>query len=325
MPDPPTEGTALPPEDLHPGAGPRPRRSAKVMVRVFDETGFRDRPDAVTGEEPLEIRLEGAQMRRSLAVTMRTPGNDFELVSGWLLSEGLASTPEDIAGLRYCVDRDLEEEQRLNVVTVRLRRPPPEAALDRNFLTTSACGVCGRASIEGLSLRGCLPPHLSGPVSVELVLRLPDKLAEVQAQFRSTGGLHAAALFDADGELVCAREDVGRHNALDKVVGWAALEGRLPLSDHIVMLSGRTSFELVQKSLVAGIPIVCSVSAPSSLAVDVARSFGMTLVGFLRAGRFNVYAGAERIASYPPSSARRSARSTVRSAPGSTVRRSSTT
>ena len=289
------KGPPLPPEDLDQAASRRSRRSTRVTVRAFDKTGFRDRPDRVTAEEPLEIRLEGADRERPLAVTMRTPGSDFELVGGWLLAEGLASTPEDIAGLRYCVDRNLGEEQRYNVVTVRLRRPAPQVAVDRNFLTTSACGVCGRASVEGLSLRGCPRPEMARRLSSELLLGLPGKLADAQAQFRSTGGLHAAALFDADGELVCLREDVGRHNALDKVVGWAALERRLPLADHIVMLSGRTSFELVQKSVVAGIPVVCSVSAPSSLAIDVADAYGITLVGFLRGERFNVYAGMERI------------------------------
>jgi FdhD protein len=167
--------------------------------------------------------------------------------------------------------------------------------LERHFYTTSACGVCGKASLEQLELRGCpvMPP---GPeVSAEVLTALPQKLREAQGLFDATGGLHAAALFDQEGELIALREDVGRHNATDKLVGWALLEGRLPLTDHIIMVSGRSSFEILQKCLTAGVPFVCAISAPSSLAVDVAREFGMTLVGFLRGDRFNVYAGSERI------------------------------
>jgi len=167
--------------------------------------------------------------------------------------------------------------------------------LERHFYTTSACGVCGKASLEQLELRGC-PVMPAGPeVSAEVINTLPEKLREAQGLFDATGGLHAAALFDDKGELMALREDVGRHNATDKLVGWALLEGRLPLTDHIVMVSGRSSFEILQKSLAAGAPIVCAISAPSSLAVDVAKQFGMTLVGFLRGSRFNVYSGSERI------------------------------
>jgi FdhD protein len=168
--------------------------------------------------------------------------------------------------------------------------------LERHFYTSSACGVCGKASLEQLELRGC-PVLGPGPeVSAEAIYSLPDKLREAQGLFDATGGLHAAALFDAEGNLVALREDVGRHNATDKLVGWALLEGRLPLSGHIVMVSGRSSFEILQKCLTAGVPFVCAISAPSSLAVDVAREFSMTLVGFLRERRFNVYAGQERVA-----------------------------
>ncbi|MDN5698225.1 MAG: formate dehydrogenase accessory sulfurtransferase FdhD, partial [Rubrobacter sp.] len=168
-------------------------------------------------------------------------------------------------------------------------------SLERHFYTTSACGVCGKASLEQLELKGC-PVVAPGPeVSPQMIYSLPDKLREAQGLFDATGGLHAAALFDAEGELVALREDVGRHNATDKLVGWALMEGRLPLSGHIVMVSGRSSFEILQKNLQAGVPIVCAISAPSSLAVDVAREFGMTLVGFLRGERFNIYSGDERI------------------------------
>ena len=259
---------------------------------------MRVRPDTLATEEPMEIRLLMGDTKQTVAVTMRTPGADFELAAGFLYGEGIVKGPEDIAKISYCVDRDLDAAQQYNIVNVELRggheydlRP-----LERHFYTTSACGVCGKASLEQLELRGCpvIPP---GPeVSAETIYSLPEKLREAQGLFDATGGLHAAALFDPEGNLLALREDVGRHNATDKLVGWALLEGRLPLSDHIVMVSGRSSFEILQKCLTAGVPVVCAISAPSSLAVDVAREFGMTLVGFLRGSRFNVYAGHERVA-----------------------------
>ncbi|MDX6380732.1 MAG: FdhD protein [Rubrobacteraceae bacterium] len=245
----------------------------------------------------MEIRLVSSDVRQTVAITMRTPGADFELATGFLYGEGVVSSPEDILKISYCVDSDLDTEQQYNIVNVELRggRDYDLRSLDRHFYTTSACGVCGKASLEQLELRGCpvIPP---GPeVNPETIYSLPEKLREAQGLFEATGGLHAAALFDKEGNLLALREDVGRHNATDKLVGWALLEGRLPLSDHIVMVSGRSSFEILQKCLVAGVPIVCAISAPSSLAVDVARQFGMTLVGFLRGNRFNVYSGHERI------------------------------
>jgi FdhD protein len=269
----------------------------KVRVRVVEESRTRVRPDALATEEPMEIRLISGAAKQTVAVTMRTPGADFELAAGFLYGEGIVSSPEDILKISYCVDPDLDAEQQYNIVNVELRgdRDYYLKPLERHFYTTSACGVCGKASLEQLELRGCpvIPP---GPeVSPEKIYALPDKLREAQGLFEATGGLHAAALFDREGELVALREDVGRHNATDKLVGWALLEGRLPLSDHIVMVSGRSSFEILQKCLTAGVPIVCAISAPSSLAVDVARQFGMTLVGFLRGNRFNVYSGHERI------------------------------
>ena len=269
----------------------------KVRVRVVEGGRTRVRPDALATEEPMEIRLISGAAKQTVAVTMRTPGADFELAAGFLYGEGIVSSPEDILKISYCVDPDLDAEQQYNIVNVELRgdRDYYLKPLERHFYTTSACGVCGKASLEQLELRGCpvIPP---GPeVSPEKIYALPDKLREAQGLFEATGGLHAAALFDREGELVALREDVGRHNATDKLVGWALLEGRLPLSDHIVMVSGRSSFEILQKCLTAGVPIVCAISAPSSLAVDVARQFGMTLVGFLRGNRFNVYSGHERI------------------------------
>jgi FdhD protein len=281
--------------------GGKPRRGSKtkVRVRVIEDGRARVRPDSLATEEPMEIRLVSGGARQTVAVTMRTPGADFELAAGFLYGEGIVSAPEDVKKISYCVDPDLDAEQQYNIVNVELRgdRDYDLRSLERHFYTTSACGVCGKASLEQLELRGC-PVIPSGPeVSAEVVYSLPEKLREAQGLFEATGGLHAAALFDAEGELVALREDVGRHNATDKLVGWALLEGRLPLSGQIVMVSGRSSFEILQKCLTAGVPIVCAVSAPSSLAVDVARQFGMTLVGFLRGTRFNVYSGYERIRS----------------------------
>ncbi len=275
------------------------RRGSKTRTRVWvvEDGRVRRRPDTLATEEPMEIRLLSGDTRQTVAVTMRTPGADFELAAGFLYGEGIVSSADDIRRISYCVDTDLDAEQQYNIVNVELRggRTYDLKPLERHFYTTSACGVCGKASLEQLELRGCpvIPP---GPeVAAETIYALPEKLRDAQGLFDVTGGLHAAALFDAQGDLVALKEDVGRHNATDKLIGWALLEGRLPLSDHIVMVSGRSSFEILQKCLMAGVPIVCAISAPSSLAVDVARQFGMTLVGFLRGNRFNVYSGHERI------------------------------
>jgi FdhD protein len=269
----------------------------RARVRVFEDGRTRLRSDVLATEEPMEIRLVSGGTQQTVAVTMRTPGSDFELAAGFLYGEGIVSSPEDIRRISYCVDRELDAEQRYNIVNVEVRDevgydPRP---LERHFYTTSACGVCGKASLEQLELRGC-PVIAPGPVvPTEVVYALPETLREAQGLFDATGGLHAAALFDAEGNLLALREDIGRHNATDKLVGWALLEGRLPLSENLVMLSGRSSFEILQKCLRAGVPVVCAISAPSSLAVDVARRFGMTLVGFLRGNRFNVYSGSERV------------------------------
>jgi FdhD protein len=269
----------------------------KTRVRIVEDGRVRVRPDTLATEEPMEIRLLVGQTTQTVAVTMRTPGADFELAAGFLYGEGIVDSPDDVQKISYCVDSDLDAEQRYNIVNVELRggREFDLRPLERHFYTTSACGVCGKASLEQLELRGCPVMPARPEVSAETINTLPEKLREAQGLFDATGGLHAAALFDEEGELIALREDVGRHNATDKLVGWALLESRLPLTDHIVMVSGRSSFEILQKSLAAGAPVVCAISAPSSLAVDVARQFGMTLVGFLRGGRFNVYAGSERI------------------------------
>jgi len=269
----------------------------KTRVRVVEGNRARVKSDHLATEEPMEIRLVTSDKRQTVAITMRTPGADFELAAGFLYGEGIISSRDEIKKISYCVDADVSAEQRYNIVNVELRagREYDLRSLDRHFYTTSACGVCGKESLEQLELRGCpvIPP---GPeVSAETIYSLPGKLREAQGLFEATGGLHAAALFDAEGDLIAVREDVGRHNATDKLVGWALLEGGLPLSDHVVMVSGRSSFEILQKCLNAGVPVVCAISAPSSLAVDVARRFGITLVGFLRGERFNVYAGKERV------------------------------
>lgn len=278
---------------------PTPRTS-KTRVRVWTVDGARHREhaDHLATEEPLEIRLLAGGERKIVAVTMRTPGADFALAAGFLFGEGVIAQREEIRRITYCVDPEIDADQRYNIVNVELRGDtlPALAALDRHFLTTSACGVCGKASLDALRLRGqsAMPP---GPViSADLIARLPGQLRAAQGLFDATGGLHAAGLFDAAGNLLAIREDVGRHNALDKLVGWALMEGRVPLHDHIALVSGRVSFELVQKCLAAGIPIVCAISAPSSLAVALAAEFDMTLIGFLRGERFNVYAGTERVA-----------------------------
>lgn len=275
----------------------RPGNKTKARVRVVEDGKQRVRSDVLATEEPMEIRLVTGDLTQTVAVTMRTPGNDFELAAGFLYGEGIVSERDDIRKISYCTDPDVDADQLYNIVNVELApgKDYDLQPLERHFYTTSACGVCGKASLEQLELRGC-PVVTPGPeVPAETIYSLPEKLREAQTLFESTGGLHAAALFDAGGNLVELREDVGRHNATDKLVGWALLEGKVPLSDHVVMVSGRSSFEIMQKCLQAGVPVVCAISAPSSLAVDVAKQFGMTLVGFLRGERFNLYAGKERI------------------------------
>lgn len=269
----------------------------KTRVKIFEGDSTRRRPDTLATEEPMEIRLVTGGETQTVAVTMRTPGADFELAAGFLYGEGIVTSRDDIRRISYCVDPEVDAEQQYNIVNVELR-PGLDydvRSLERHFYTTSACGVCGKASLEQLEIRGC-PVVSPGPeVSAGTIYALPERLRGAQRLFDSTGGLHAAALFDAEGTLLTLREDVGRHNATDKLVGWALLDGKLPLNEHIVMVSGRSSFEILQKCLTAGVPIVCAISAPSSLAVDVARDFGMTLVGFLRGEKFNAYAGDERI------------------------------
>ncbi|MWA00416.1 formate dehydrogenase accessory sulfurtransferase FdhD [Actinomadura sp. LD22] len=247
------------------------------------------RPDTLAVEEPLEIRVAG----KPLTITMRTPGHDFDLVAGFLAAEGIIRGAADLTAMRYCADT---QEQNTLDVALAPGVAPPDDAMTRAFTTTSACGVCGKSSIE--ALRTDRPYEVSAdPVRLTpgVLAALPDRLRAAQRVFDRTGGLHAAGLFDAEGGLLAVREDVGRHNAVDKVVGWALRRGLLPLAGKVLMVSGRASFELTQKAMTAGIPVLAAVSAPSSLAVDLAEDAGMTLVGFLRGDTMNVYAGAERI------------------------------
>ncbi len=276
----------------------RPGSSVEVRIVTVDAGASRERYDRVASEEPLELRLRAGGATSTLAITMRTPGHDFELAAGFLFNEGIVRRLEEIRGISYCLDASVDPAQHYNIVNVDLaaRELPELEPLERHFATTSACGVCGKANIEALRVRGLASATgLDGGIEPALIVALPDRLRARQGVFEKTGGLHAAALFDREGNVVAVREDVGRHNALDKLIGYALLERRLPLSESIVMVSGRSSYELVQKALAAGVPLLCSVSAPSSLAVDLAREFGLTLVGFLRGSRFNVYSGAARI------------------------------
>jgi len=250
--------------------------------------------DVLATEEPLEILLRAGEEQRTLAITMRTPGNDYDLAAGFLHNEGIIQSKNDFANMTYCVDGN---QQEYNSLRVQLTTDtfPELHQLERHFFTNSACGVCGTTMLDDLSERN-IPPLPAGPiVDPSLITSLPDKLRESQDLFDSTGGLHAAGLFDLQGNLLAVREDVGRHNALDKLIGWGLLNDQLPFHDKVLMVSGRASYELLQKSYVAGVPIFCAVSAPSSLAVEVAERFGMTLVGFLRGNRFNIYTGVERI------------------------------
>jgi len=249
----------------------------------------------LAAEEPLEIRVAG----RPLTVTMRTPGQDFDLAAGFLVSEGVVCQANDVAGIRYCPGAVDEGGNTYNVVDVVLSPgvPPPDPSLERNFYTTSSCGLCGKASLDAVRSTAAWSVRDDAVVvNPRIVAELPDRLRAAQQIFARTGGLHAAGLFSADGRLLCLREDVGRHNAVDKVLGWALRDGRLPLRSTLLLVSGRASFELVQKAVMAGIPVLAAVSAPSSLAADLADDAGLTLIGFLRGSSMNIYSAAHRLA-----------------------------
>ncbi|GAA0619198.1 formate dehydrogenase accessory sulfurtransferase FdhD [Sporichthya brevicatena] len=270
------------------------RVTGRRSVTRVTPTGRTSTIDSLAAEEPMELRVGG----RSLAVTMRTPGADVELAHGFLLSEGVITKVDDVVTARYCDGVDDEGRNTYNVLDVALADgvPVPGPGVERNFYTTSSCGVCGKASLDAVRTRTAFPPA-GDPVRVDVatLLALPDRLREAQRIFDATGGLHAAGLFTADGELLVAREDVGRHNAVDKVLGWALLNGLVPAAGSVLMLSGRASFELVQKAAMAGVPVVAAISAPSTLAVELAEDSGITLVGFVRGDHMTVYAGAERV------------------------------
>ncbi len=267
------------------------RRRPVLRLEGDDAT---TRPDTLVVEEPLEVRVGGV----AVSVTMRTPGDDFDLVAGFLVTEGVITDGGQLATMRYCAGATVDGVNTYNVIDAAVvdGAAPLDLSVQRNFYTTSSCGVCGKASIDAIRTRTSWPVA-DDPVRLrpEVLARLPDGLRAAQRVFDRTGGLHAAGLFTADGELLCLREDVGRHNAVDKVVGWATREGRLPLSGTVLLVSGRASFELAQKALMAGVPVLVAVSAPSSLAVELAEEVGMTLIGFLRGTSMNVYAGAHRV------------------------------
>ncbi|CAN5354941.1 formate dehydrogenase accessory sulfurtransferase FdhD [soil metagenome] len=271
----------------------------------MDGADDREFDDALAVEEPLEIRVGFPdRTHKAISITMRTPGDDAELAAGFLFTEGILTSPEQIKQIRHCGLKigkggdTIDRAAALNSNTIRVDLNEgvdvEMKSLERNFYTTSSCGVCGKASIDALAT-GVKTIESSVTVDSDVIHSLPQKLRDAQAVFDKTGGLHASALFRSDCELDIVREDVGRHNALDKVIGAKFLDGKLPLNETILLVSGRASFELVQKALMAGIPILAAVGAPSSLAVELAREYGMTLIGFVRDERFNIYCGGHRI------------------------------
>ncbi len=270
------------------------RVTVRRPVLTLSAQGQRHHQDELAGEEPLELRIGG----QALTVTMRTPGNDVELAHGFLLSEGMIGARTDVRAARFCDSPRTDGVSTYNVLDVELAAGigAPGTGAARNFYTTSACGVCGKTSLDAVRLHTRFSPA-ADPITVTppTLATLPDTLRAAQRVFETTGGLHAAGLFTATGELLVAREDIGRHNAVDKVLGWALLAERIPATGYVLMVSGRASFELAQKAVMAGIPILAAVSAPSSLAVDLAVEAGLTLIGFLRGPTMNIYAGRHRI------------------------------
>jgi FdhD protein len=269
----------------------KPRSVDLTQVSEWDDGKVHRKEDYLAAEEPLEIRIG----KDPLSVTMRTPGHDVELAAGFLFTEGLVQRRAQIVALEN--DPGDAGENRGNVVRVELEpgSAPDLEKMRRNFFAASSCGICGKASIDSVRARTLQPPNPDFRLDAEVLVRLPEALRASQAVFGRTGGLHAAALFDAKGELLVLREDIGRHNAVDKVIGWALLGDRLPLANDVLLVSGRGGFEIIQKAIVAGLPVVASVSAPSSLAVQLARELRLTLIGFLRGRRFVIYAGEERL------------------------------
>ncbi|BBX66219.1 sulfurtransferase FdhD [Mycobacterium saskatchewanense] len=270
------------------------RVTARRRVRHLDAAKATTRPETLVVEEPLEIRVNGT----AVSVTMRTPGSDIELAQGFLLTEGVIVDRDDVLTIRYCDGRGDDNANTYNVLDVTLAPGvrEPDVDVTRNFYTTSSCGVCGKASLEAVRVSGRFAVGDDpATVAAATLNALPDQLRSAQKVFDSTGGLHAAALFRADGTMLVVREDIGRHNAVDKVIGWALEHRLIPLRASVLLVSGRASFELTQKAVLAGVPVLAAVSAPSSLAVSLAEESGMTLVAFLRADSMNIYTGAHRI------------------------------
>jgi FdhD protein len=268
----------------------------KIKIKKVNEGKISDADDLLASEEPLEIRIEYGpakeRIRKNISVTMRTPGKDFELATGFLYTEGILHTLSDIASIKYLK----QDNENIVLVSFSDNLTPVLSGQERNFYTTSSCGICGKASIESIRTSCPIPDTFDSlRITNSLICQLPGLLRSSQDVFENTGGLHACALFDISGKLLLSREDVGRHNALDKLTGAALNAGLVPLNNHVLMLSGRASFELVQKAIMAGIKIIAAVGAPSSLAAEMAEEWGITLIGFLRGSRFNIYSGAERI------------------------------
>lgn len=269
----------------------KPRNLAPATVSEWSDGRFVRREDSLAGEEPLEIRIGGVP----LTVTMRTPGDDLELAAGLLFSEGIVRRREDIVSIRHEKSNGRAHGENVVLVDLAAGVRVDQDHARRNFAATSSCGLCGKTTIESIRSRGIKPSNPDFRISPELLCRFPATLRAAQPLFERTGGLHAAAVFNVEGDLLVVREDIGRHNAVDKIVGWALLDARLPLAENVLLVSGRGGFEIIQKAIVAGLPVVASVSAASTLAVELAREMGLTLVGFLRGERFLIYSGDERL------------------------------
>jgi len=267
-----------------------------TVTAVRKDSSFASKPDVLVTEEPLEIRAESpSQLAQPIAVTMRTPGHDFELAVGFLFTEGMIKKSDDVRTVRYCQLPDSAEQQ-FNVVTVSLSAPFDEALSRRGMVTSASCGICGTTSIDQLAQITSRIDLAVGPVITSaLLISLPDIIRQAQPTFDRTGGLHAAGLVDAHGVAFCVREDIGRHNAVDKVIGKAVLDGKMPIANHVLVVSGRLSFEIIQKAAMAGIAFIAAVGAPSNLAVQTAEDLGITLVGFVRDGTANIYTHKHRI------------------------------
>jgi FdhD protein len=273
-------------------------KARQVSIVKIAGDSARTVQDQLAIEEPLEIRLAFDDRVQNLAVTMRTPGHDADLALGFLFTEGIIAGASEVDSAEHVFAACSENKQNTFLVKLKKDMVPNLGKAERNFYTTSSCGVCGKASIEAIrtvSVFENVTPWVGDGIDSALILELPERLAREQAVFAETGGLHAAALFDRTGCLLMVREDVGRHNAVDKLIGAAMMDGKLPLAGTVLLLSGRASFELVQKAAMAGIPVIAAVGAPSSLAVSLAEEFGITLIGFLRNSRFNIYSGAHRV------------------------------